>query len=227
MIGCAHDVAPPVGEVMRFELTFGTSGVTLTSVDYVLTGPGAFRRIGTLPVGDQPTVTATFADLPVGAGYDLVVRGTASDDATGCRGEVMFDVVASTTSTIQLPLICQGLAAVSANLNVCPVIDSLSAIPSEVYLGSTIRLTSVAHDIDGGPSPLTAIWSADGGSLSDLSTTGATFTCTAPGTFTVGVRMSDGEVPGRCPAPSTVMLTCTPAPSARLLGHPSPRRAGA
>jgi hypothetical protein len=214
--GCGNDGPPPANDVVRFELDFG-NGVTLSSVDYIMTGPAGFRRIGTLAVGDQPSIAATFQNLPVGNGYDITVKGTASDDSNTCKGEVMFNVAASMTATIQIPLICTGQAAVAAVVNVCPVIDSLAAIPSEVYVGNAIVITSVVHDADNGPSPLSATWQTNGGALSNLSTTGATFTCTAPGSFTVGLRISDGDTMNRCPDTAMITLVCTPVPSAQLL----------
>ena len=85
----------------------------------------------------------------------------------------------------------------------------VSAIPSEVTVGASIQVTVVAHDADNGPSPLSATWQTTGGMLGNLSTSGATFTCTAPGTFTVGVRISDGDSGNRCSDTSTITLTCT------------------
>ena len=76
--GCA-DAAQAQEETstVSFELDFG-GGVTLTSVDYVMTGPNGFRRVGTLGVGADPIVTATFHDLPKGQGYNIMVMGTAA-----------------------------------------------------------------------------------------------------------------------------------------------------
>lgn len=203
--GCSNDAAT---NTVRFELDFG-SGVTLSSVDYVLTGPTAgFRRTGSLPVGDQPIVTATFQNLPPGQGYNMQVRGTASDDASGCRGEVTFNVTPSMTTMLQIPLTCTGLVAITTTFNSCPVIDGLSANPAEVGVGGSIELTVEAHDDDGGPNPLSVHWRATGGALSNQSTTGATFTCTSPGIFTVGVRISDGDQTTLCPETSTLMLAC-------------------
>lgn len=212
---CSGADQAPATDTVRLRLDFG-SGVMLSSVDYQLTGPGGFRQIGALSVGDQPSVTATFQNLPPGQGYDIQVRGTANDNASGCKGELMFNVAASMTAMLQIPLTCTGLAAVSTVLDVCPVIDSFSAIPSEVYVGSSIQVTALVHDGDNGPMPLSATWQTNGGALSNLSTTGATFTCTAPGTFTVGLRISDGVSADNCPDKATLTLVCTPAPSAAL-----------
>jgi hypothetical protein len=120
------------------------------------------------------------------------------------------------TATLQIPITCRGFVTVIGALNLCPVVDSLSAIPAEVAVGGSIQLAVEAHDGDNGPSPLAATWTTTGGALSNPSTSGATFTCTAPGSFMVGVRISDGDTTGRCPGPSEVILVCTPATSAAL-----------
>jgi len=210
---CSTESDGPVTNTISFRLDFG-GGVMLSSVDYILTGPNSFRRVGTLSVGDQPIVTATFQNLPAGQGYNIRVKGTASDDMTGCQGELTFDVMASMTATVQIPLTCQGVAAITATVvNICPVIDSLSAIPAEVRVGGSIQLAVEAHDADNGPSPLAATWQTTGGDLTGLSTSGATFTCTAPGTFMVGVRISDGQAANSCPDTAKVNLTCSTGPA--------------
>ena len=223
--GCASDGNEPTKDTVRFQLDFG-NGVTLTTVNYMMTGPNSFKQSGTLTVGSDPTATATFSNLPAGNGYDIKVTGSASDNSDTCKGEVMFNVTAMMMSVIQIPLTCTGIAMVSADYNVCPVIDSLSAIPSEVYVGDTIQVTAQAHDSDNGPSPLGATWSTTGGSLSNLSLTGATFTCTTAGTFSVGYTVSDGSTSSRCADTSTLTLTCSTPPSAELTRRsPAHRRA--
>lgn len=207
---CGDESATPVANTITFELDFG-GGVTLTSADYRITGPNGFRRVGSLTVGDAPIVTATFQNLPPGQGYNIQVKGTASDDASICQGEMTFNVTASMTATLQIPLTCSGIAGVTATINTCPVIDGLSAIPSEVNVGASIQVIADVRDDDGGPQPLSATWQTDGGMLSNLSPTGATFTCTAPGTFTVGLKISDGDNANKCPDTGKLTLLCTTA----------------
>jgi len=210
--GCASEDATGTNTT-TFRLDFG-GGVTLSSVDYRIQGPNNFRRVGSVDVGAEPIVTATFQNLPPGQGYNIQVKGTGSDDATVCQGEMTFTVTASMTATLQIPLTCTGFAGVTATINTCPVIDGLSAIPSEVRVGATIDIVADVHDDDGGPQPLSAIWQTDGGALSNLSTAGATFTCSAPGTFTVGLKISDGDMSSnasKCADTAKLMLLCTPA----------------
>ncbi len=218
--GCAGDRGSSPSssgiDTIQLKLDFG-GGVTLNSVDYVLTGPASFRQTGTLNVADQPTITATFPSLPAGTGYDIKVAGTANDNLNLCKGEAMFNVAASMNAVVQIALACSGRATLSADVNACPTIDSLSVVPAEVYVGDSVQLTSAAHDPDNGPSPLAATWSATSGSLTNLSTTGATFTCAAAGTFTVSLSISDGTAAPRCADSAAVTVTCTPPPSAMVM----------
>jgi hypothetical protein len=223
-LGCASEVDQPVANTIRLELDFG-AGVTLSSVNYVLTGPNGFNRTGTLAVGNQPTVTATFQNLPQGNGYDVLVNGTTSDGNSNCQGEQMFNVNGSMASVLMIPLTCPGQAAITGTLNVCPVIDELDAIPSEVVVGASIQLGAVAHDPDNGPTPLIVTWSTTGGMLSNQSATGATFTCTAAGSFTITVHASDGpaaSTASSCIDTSSVTVTCTAVSAA--LEPRAPRR---
>jgi hypothetical protein len=223
--GGERGAAPGDIDTVQLNLDFG-GGVSLDSVAYVLTGPGSFRRVGTLAVADQSSISATFQNLPAGVGYDVVVKGTASDDLSVCKGEAIFDVASSMNAVVQISLACSGVAAVSADVNLCPTIDSLSVVPAEVYVGSSMQLSAVSHDPDNGPSPLAASWATTSGTLTNLSTTGATFTCTAAGTFTIGLTVSDGTAAAKCADTASVTVTCTPPPSAFLMSV-APARTGA
>jgi len=205
--GCSGQEDAPASSTVRFQLDLG-GGVTLTSVDYMLTGPNGFSRSGSLAVGASSNVTATFQDLPKGQGYNIRVRGTASDGESFCQGALTFNVNGSMMATLQIPLTCSGFAGVTTTIDVCPVIDELTAIPGEVRVGGTISLTAAAHDGDGGPNPMSAAWltATTGGVLSNPSASGATFTCNVAGTFAVVLRVSDGS----CQDSATIQLVCTP-----------------
>jgi hypothetical protein len=202
-VGCSGE-APEITNSIQLQLDFG-DGVTLTSVNYTLTGPRGFTRVGALPVGDQPSVTTTFNNLPSGTGYSLTVIGSASDDMDNCTGQATFDVSPSMTATITVPLTCTGRIDVTANINVCPVIDALEAIPSDVIVGNTIRVTTQTHDADNGPSPLSAVWQVSSGTLSNTSVAGATFTCATAGMFMVSTVISDGD----CTDSASININCS------------------
>lgn len=210
---CGVETAAPAGDTLdtiRFKLDFG-GGVTLSSVDYVLKGPGSFTRIGTLAVGDDAMLSTTFNNLPAG-NYMVSVKGSASDSLSQCKGDATFSVTASMTAVVQIPLLCSGIASVGADFNTCPTIDGISAVPAEVAVGSSIDLMLFAHDADGAPAPLAATWAVSSGTLSNLSVSGARFTCTAPGTFTINVRVSDGAMNNNCADTAALAVVCSPAP---------------
>ena len=200
----------------------------LSSVDYILTGPAAFRRTGTLAVADQPSISATFQNLAGRHGLRRpVVKGTASmTTLSACKGEAMFDVAAVDERRRPDRAHVLGTRGALGGHQRMPrrAQDSLSVVPAEVYVGSSVQLTAAAHDPDNGPSPLSATWAAPSGTLSNLSTMGATFTCTVPGAFQVGVTITDGTPAARCTDNAQVTVICTPVPSAMLM---SAARAGA
>jgi hypothetical protein len=187
-------------------------GVSLTSATYTITGPGSFTSSGTIAVGGSSDVPVPVTGLPLGTGYEVDITGLATDNVTTCTGSAGFDVTAGGASTVIVHLVCRqqlgGQLSVSGVFNVCPVLDGLAASPSEILVGGSLTLTAAAHDSDGGPSPLTYQWSASGGGLTAGIGPDATFTCTASGTFTVGVSVSDGDQ--TCSNDGlTVTVTCT------------------
>ena len=106
--------------------------------------------------------------LPAGVGYTLTASALASDGITTCSGTTPFDVT-DTISRLIVHLVCRvpaqaGILSATANINVCPIIDGLSANPAEVVVGSTVALAVTAHDADGTPSPPAYTWSASAGS---------------------------------------------------------------
>jgi hypothetical protein len=214
--GCSTPPAIPLPGTTGslFNLQVGDGG-TLDTVTYQIVGPGNYTQQGTLPVGDSPTLTATFAAVPPGVGYTVRASGTASDGVTLCSGQTTFDVPESTTVTLDILLTCgeppSGSVQVSGALNVCPIIDSVAAAPSEVRVGNTIVMTLAARDPDSGPMALQALWSASAGVLSNTSTTGATFTCAIAGPVMIEVQVSDGDATAGCPDTSSLNLNCSAA----------------
>ena len=123
---------------------------------------------------------------------------------------MMFDVNGTMTVTLMIPLTCSGRVAITGVFNLCPVIDGLSAIPSEVTVGASISLTAEVHDGDNGPLPLGATWQVRGGGmLSNTSMSGATFTCTATRDVRRPAQVSDGDTTPRCADTGSVTVVCT------------------
>jgi hypothetical protein len=224
VLGCGGQTTlPETIDTVRLDLNFGTRGVTLSVVGYTLTGPNSYQSTGTLAVGTADTISATFQNLPAGNGYDVKVAGNATDGTDSCAGEAMFNVQPSMNAVVTIQLVCTGLANVAANVTLCPIIDGLSVLPSAVYVGDSTTFVLAAHD-NNGTARLKATWSANSGTLTNTSTTGATFTCTQPGSVQVGVTVTDGSADPTCQDSLSMTVTCTPTPSAELVTRATARK---
>ncbi|HVY40068.1 MAG TPA: hypothetical protein VHM31_19145 [Polyangia bacterium] len=188
------------------------SGVTLTAATYDVIAPDGTLTTGTVAVAASSDVPVAIAPLPIANGYQLIVSGVASNGTTGCSGTSGFDVTDGAPTTVIVHLVCgqppsTGQLLVSGSLNVCPLIDGVSASPSNAVIGAPIGLGVTAHDADAQPAPLAFAWSATAGSLS--ATTGAAplLTCLAAGKITVTVSGSDGDA--GCTDQMSFDVTCT------------------
>lgn len=173
-------------------------GVTLSSVQYVITGNG-FSKTGAIDVSGSPVISGVIGGIPAGNGYTLALTATSADGKTTFTGSATFSVTAGKTTSVSIKLRAAGTGkngsvSVNGQLNIGPVIDELTATPLTVNVGSTVSLTGVGSDADSGPSPLTYYWATTGGAVSDPLAPSTTLTSSKPGTFTVELRVSDGDI---------------------------------
>jgi Lamin Tail Domain len=188
-------------------------GLTLGLATYTITAPG-FSRSGTIDFTNSTTISATIGGLPPGNGYLITLAATLSDGATTCTGSAPFAVTAGMITQVSLRFVCQepprtGGVQVGGTINICPVIDAISASPGEVTVGSTIALASAAHDTDLAPSALAYLWTATAGTVSAPAAQNPTFACTVAGPATVTLTVTDGD----CAASRSVSVACTGAPA--------------
>jgi arylsulfatase A-like enzyme len=173
-------------------------GVTLNGVQYAITGNG-FNKTGSFDVSGAPVVSGTIGGIPAGSGYTLTLTATSTDGKTTFTGSATFDVAAGKTTSVTITLRASGTGkngsvTVNGKLNIGPVIDELSAAPLTVDVGSSVALTGVGSDADSGPSPLTYYWATTGGVIADPIASSTTLTSATPGTFTVELTVSDGDL---------------------------------
>jgi hypothetical protein len=195
------------------------AGVTVNTVSYTITGPSSFSRSDTIDVSQSTSIATVIGALPAALGYSIALSANSTDGSTTCAGMAGFDVSAHMTTALTVHLACHeaprtGSLNVDGSLNVCPVIDGVSASPIEVLVGSTIALGVTAHDSDGLPSPLAYSWTASPsgvGTLGGGNTAAPTFTCTAGGTVTLTVGVSDGDPAPGCADTMSTTVTCTPS----------------
>jgi hypothetical protein len=198
-IGLALDLAP---------------GTTLASASYTVTGPGGFTKIGSINAANSNTLTVTIGGIPAGTGYSVSLSATSTDGKTSCAGAATFSVTAHSTSQVMVHLTCHetartGSVMLSGSINLCPVIDGISANPTEVTVGSSLALSADAHDSDAAPSALSYNWTATGGTLAQATTKTPTFTCTNPGTASISLRVSDGDTAPGCDDSGTISVICS------------------
>lgn len=187
-------------------------GTTLSSASYTIEGPDGFLSAGTVAVGSSPDVPIVVGYLPVGSGYLVSIDATASDGVTVCSGHSTFDVAdSSAVFTVVVHLACavpHGDVAIAATLNVCPIVDGIDAVPTDVKRGGFSRLTLFAHDSDTGPSPLSFGWAINGIKLARQTSPSLSFTCTNPGDVTITGTVSDGDPNSTCADSSAVKVSC-------------------
>jgi hypothetical protein len=190
---------------------------SLHAAGYAISGPGAFVRSGSIDVSHSATLSATIGGLPAGDGYTISITGTATDGVTTCAGAAPFSIAARMTALISIQVLCRapattGIVQINGTVDVCPVLDSIGASPGEVAVGSSIALTSTAHDSDGGPGALAYAWTVTGGvgTVAPASAQNTSFTCTSAGPATIALAVTDGL----CSDGLAVTVSCTPATGA-------------
>jgi hypothetical protein len=191
-------------------------GVTINSINYTITGPNSFSKTGTVDLSQASALSFSIGGIPAGNGYAISLTAVSTDGLTACAGSATFNVNAKATTQVVVHLACHeqsnaGGIGVGANTNICPVVDGISASPSEVLVGGSMGLTSTAHDPDNGPQPLTYQWTATSGTFSSATAANPTFTCTAPGTATITLTVSDGDTTAGCPGVLSTTVTCDAA----------------
>ena len=199
------------------------SGITITSVNYVVTGtptiPGTPLPSGMLPTPGTSNNFTFGIPVPVGTGYTLsltAVSAETGDDITCTGSHGPFDVAPNTSTGFQVALSCadnsngQLVASVDVKTNACPrlIPDYVSAIPGEVDISGNIALNALGHDLDG--QVVSYAWSiqaadADVGTFTHATSAAASFLCNRPGSSVpVTVTMKNGE----CTKDLKTFLTC-------------------
>jgi hypothetical protein len=189
-------------------------GIVLDTVSYAVSGPGSFMKAGSLDVSHSATISANLSPLPAGSGFTITLSATSRDGSAMCVGSAGFDVSVHQTTSVLVHVLCRrpsqnGSVFVNGALNACPLIDSLGASPSEVFVGSSIGLTGLAHDTDSAPSPLAYHWTTSGGTLSSASTQNPSLTCMSAGAVTVTLTVTDGDNGPGCPDTQSITVTCS------------------
>jgi len=196
------------------------ANVTVSAVDYSITGNGITPRTGLINVSDAAvTPSLQVGGVPAGSGYLVALTASSVDGQTTCNGSGMVDVLANQVSLITVVMQCRatgttGVITVGGGFNNCPSITSYSGAPATVAVGGSVTVSVSATDPDG--DALMFGWTAPSGRFGDTGGPVTTFTCAANGPVTLTMTITDGM----CPTSITLPILCVPFCQVRADGTP-------
>lgn len=206
--------------------TEGTAGLALEFPPCVTIGTIAWTvhnparphsdRTGSVPASQSRPIQSTVTGLPAGGGY--VIKVTTGGSGAACTGTADFMITADTTNRVPVNLTCSSANAGDKGGS-CGVATSVSAIPSEVDLGTATSLTACGTNVDGSQAGVDFSWSMTGGSgagsFDSMTTASPKFTCNNPGTVTVAVTTTSAD-PSCQTSTGSVTFTCVAPRAAGL-----------
>jgi|CZKU01.1.fsa_nt_gi hypothetical protein len=197
-------------------------GESIGSIAYTLQGPKTYSA--TVDVsGTASTFSFVISNVVPGTGYTITLSATSADGEVACKGtSASFSVTANQTTAVNVLLACNtrleaGSVLVSGVPYDCASWHTAVANPATTRTGGTIALVGWASAPD--PSGITYQWSAPTGTITNATSSNASFTCPpTPGPVPITLVVGDGPIPqgAACPASSsttTLTVTCS-APSA-------------
>ncbi len=199
-------------------------GVSLTSFQYVISGPNTYGPT-TITIGDAQSLEFVVGGIVAGSGYTLTINGSdsAGDTCTGAT-TTAFTITAGSVTQTTLAVTCTAPpdAAIQADVNtgslevdasvtlvgtaapVCPGINSFSISPAELAAGQSGQLSMADTD-----STATILWTATpagaivfgAGNTATSSAANPTYACTnsAPqATVTVTITPASSTAAALC-----------------------------
>ncbi len=209
-LGCSND-NQATEETGTLELSLELpEGSNIHTVHYAITGNGISLEDDIAVTGAVTVVKALVGGIPAGTDYNIELTATADDGAT-CVGSAVFSIVAELPTFVSILLQCteveqNGALIINATFNICPVITSVTVLPTETTVGFDIALTST--NLDGDGDVVTSDWSATEGTFSDTTTEDTTYTCTLAGNHLITLVVDDGN---GCTDDVPLPITCLPA----------------
>jgi hypothetical protein len=192
LAGCADGIISkgPLGSLTT-NLTIA-SGVDITEINYEITGQGFDPLTGTFSVTTNP-LTATLAGIPAGTNRTIKLF-TSPGASASCSGSATFDIKADQTTTVQVLIQCQGTSqrgtvSFDGIIMPCPALTAVVVSPPKASLDETMYLSATAADF--GQGPLTFLWTATAGILSNNAATTTIYTCSVAGNQTVSVKATN------------------------------------
>jgi hypothetical protein len=219
-LNCSKSSNPSSGDV-QLALVL-PDGSTVTSVSYqVKSSSNAVLASGTINVSDPNAKISLDVVLPVtptGDPGDTVSLTATSSTGQACTGtSSAFPVLANQTTSVPMTLQCgngsasgaTGSLGVTATLvqgDNCPNITSAAVGPDETSVGGTATVSATATDADKNET-VSFAW-APAANFASPTSASTTYTCTASGTQTFTLTVSDNHVPQPCTTQATFTIKC-------------------
>ena len=187
-------------------------GTTINTATFLISGPQGFSRGGAIDVSRSGTLSTTVLALPPGIGFTISLTAAVVGGGA-CAGTTTFDIASHQQTAVVVPILCHegarlGSALLTGDINICPTLDGVTAVPSTVNVGQSTTVAVVAHDPDVMPAALQFAWSAPTGTFSAPAAAVTQFTCTTAGTVTIGIALNDGDLSAGCPVAGAVNVVC-------------------
>ncbi len=223
-VGCDQSKTStnPETAVVSVEVGLSASEVGAATVTFFVSHPSALPQpvTGSVPVAD-PVTSFTLTQIPVVPSseppYTLFMTASKDDGSWVCDGTTTFvHDEADVTTDVELTLVCptsdtlpNGEVGVDVTFdrNFCPVIESISAAPQATTISNPVTLQAFGIDPDE-TAPVTYLWEASNGTITDASQATTTYTCATIGDHTVTLTLSDSDT--RCDQRRELLVSCTP-----------------
>ena len=212
----------PPTSVVSVTVGLSASEVGAATVTFWVNHPTALPQpiTGNVAVAD-PVTTFTLTQIPVVPAtdppYTLFMTARKDDGSWVCEGTTTFvHDEAGVTTDVDLTLTCPtsddlpngeiGID-VTFDLNYCPVIDEISAAPQTTTISDPVMLQALGTDPDD-TAPVTYLWEASNGLITDGTQPTTTYTCATIGDHTITLTISDSDV--RCDQRRQLVVSCNP-----------------
>ncbi len=221
-LNCSKSSNPNGGDV-KLAIVL-PSGATISQVTYLIKNSSG----GTIAGPTNFSVTDPNAKIsldivvpvtPPGDAGDTITL-TATEDGSGipCTGtSPPFPVLAGTNPSVDLALTCGSSTQSTATGNIgitthlvegdqCPNITSGVVAPDETSVGGSVSVAATAFDADSGET-LTYAWDP-AANFANPALAATMYTCTAAGTQTFTLTVTDSHMPTPCKTTATFTIKC-------------------
>jgi len=197
------------------------NGLTLTSVDYTISGPSQYTGNLVAPANSR-TISSRIGSIAPG-NYSVTLTGHTNENASiTCSGSAAnVAVQAGKAAGANVSMVCQGpssaadagmvdIAATASLAPTCPIFLNDTASALEIPADGTTSITLTGTASLSSPAAMLT-WSAPSGTIAPGTSSAVTYTCAqSPNTIVVPVTLSISNGASGCtPATDVINITCS------------------